>query len=233
MAVSAAAAAGTLTIVLGPLTDLGACWLRFASANAFDICVVARHETDAARLRAAWPNAAVILAGDRSATWPQGCRQLVLCGCAVGLIHPRKPDWAADVAAADRDIRLHEEILAAYSSVPIHVIYVSSVLALSPRGTAHYAGWKNVVLGTLAGLIAATPNARLSVLYPGRLIKKRLLGQPASLVSTLHEHLAARIGRIASSGKSTRRVIGIDAHLWLLARGLPTWLVTMSGSSRD
>jgi hypothetical protein len=226
-------ASDALIIVLGPLSRLGSACMRIAEARSFDVCAVARHAADAERIRRQWPRARVFVAGDPVSALPSGHQRIVLCTCAAGLIHPRKADWAMDVSEADRDIRLHLQILASFESVPVHVIFVSTVLALSPRGTAHYAGWKNVMLGTLAEAVAEHPRGRLSVLYPGRLVERRT---PAHLLSLTHgtfEQLAARIGRIAATDRPCRRVVGLDAYLWLMLRGLPTWLATLTLAKQD
>ena len=230
---SPSAAVDALIIVFGPLSRLGSACMRLAAAGSFDFCAVARHAADAEHIRRRWPHAQVFVAGDPASALPSGHRRVVICACAAGLIHPRKADWATDVSEADRDIRLHLQILANYRSVPVHLIFVSTVLALSPRGTAHYAGWKNVLLGTLAESVAEHPRGRLSVLYPGRLVERRT---PAQLLSFTHgtfEQLAARIVRIAATDLPCRRVVGLDAHLWLMLRGLPTWLATLTLARRD
>lgn len=226
-------AGDALVLVFGPLSRLGSACMRRAAAGAFDVCAIARHAADAERIRRQWPRAQVFVAGDPVSALPPGHRRVVLCACAVGLIHPRKADWAADVAEADRDLRLLLQLLAHYESDPVHVIFVSTVLALSPRGTAHYAGWKNVMLGTLSEAVAGHPRRRLSVLYPGRLVERRT---PAHLLGLTHgtfEQLAARIDRIATTDRPCRRVVGLDAHLWLMLRGLPTWLATLPLATRD
>ena len=105
-------------------------------------------------------------------------------------------------------------------AVPVHFVYVSSVLSLAPRGTAWYGGWKNVVEDAAATLLARSPNARLSVLFPGRLISQRRAELPASALYTKFSSLASRIDRILAQGRPVRRVVGLDARAWLVVRSL-------------
>lgn len=218
----------TLAIVFGARTQLGQTLLRILSNAIHDTVVIARDLDDAAWLASNWPIARIVRADDAARHWPQGYRSIVVYGCAVGLIHPQRPDWAKDLAAANRDIDLHREILMTYAGTPTHVLLVSSVLALSPRGTAYYGGWKNVVEGALQSLVSETAGARLSVLYPGRLIERRQMDRPLTLLSSSFAQITSEIVRVALGPVATRRVLGIDAYLWLLLRGLPSWLFLLN-----
>ena len=65
---------------------------------------------------------------------------VVVCACAAGLIHPGTPRWSDDASAAGRDIALITRLLNTYAALPVHVVFVSSVLALASRRGRRYYG---------------------------------------------------------------------------------------------
>jgi hypothetical protein len=139
----------------------------------------------------------------------------VLC-CAFGPIHPGSAIAPDDLQRVDADLRALEAILRKYSNVPLHLLLMSSVLALCPRqGREYYAGWKNVVEGLLRQAVGPRRSACLSVFYPGRLVETKTLGNPASLFYTSYRELAEELVSGLRQNRSRSAVVGLDARLWL------------------
>jgi hypothetical protein len=210
----------SLVIVFGPLTRLGRAWLNGPETDVREVVLVARHAGDRQRLSARYPGHKVYSDDDSGLPTPSGRAEVVILGLALGPIHPEVPNWARRVPEIGRDLGLLEKLLDDCGAVPVHFVYVSSVLSLAPRGTAWYGGWKNVVEDAAATLLARSPNARLSVLFPGRLISQRRAELPASALYTKFSSLASRIDRILAQGRPVRRVVGLDARAWLVVRSL-------------
>lgn len=111
--------------------------------------------------------------------------------------------------------------LQAYSRVPVHLVFSSSVLALGPGGgRGSYAGWKCLIEATIAEMAAQQGCARISVLSPGRLVGSRSLRRPASLMHSSYAHVARAMPELGNSSRARRTLLGLDARLWLLRQGL-------------
>lgn len=214
-----------LVITLGARTRLGRAFL--AQTPAHQHILLARHPVDAAALRAEFPTAQIQLSSD---PFPQPYSAVTIVACALGLIHPKNSSWQEERDAADRDLAAIAAILAAYPSARVHVIYISSILALTPRRTAWYSGWKNVIDGALIHLTSGHASALLSVLYPGQLREKKSL---ATFLFTTFDALATEIVALIPAPAPHRRIVGRDARLYLLVRGLPTWLYNLDRKSVD
>jgi hypothetical protein len=160
--------------------------------------------------------------GDQSLfEWPEAVESVVIHGCALGPIHPTRPDWDRDAASTSRDLSWLRQLLQVYSRVPVHVVFSSSVLALGPGGErGYYAGWKCLIEATIAETAAQHGRARVSVLYPGRLVESRSLRRPASLLHSTYAHIARVMIASGSSSRPRRTLVGLDARLWLLLQGL-------------
>jgi hypothetical protein len=226
-AVATERATGVATVVLGPKTRLGAALL--ATIDSDHAYAVARDDRDHAALASCGATvigaeAAGPLLGD---TRPTALRIHV---CALGPVHPETAQSGADAASVDRDLTVVSRLLDEAAGGDVHVVLVSTVLALAPAADrAYYAGWKNVVEEELAALVAEHPSARLSVLYPGRLMTASERRRPWHRIHTTFERLAARMTQ-AGDGPGRSRLVGLDARAWLLTRSL--WLLgtTFSGS---
>ncbi len=213
-------------VILGPGTRLARALRESGSLQGYDLLPVARNERERASLESGWPAAIVVPSWEPEWEWPAGYDEVVVCACAVGPIHPEGTDWPGDLETALRDIGVIERILEAYPGASVHLVFVSSALALAaPRAErAYYCGWKVTMEGILAHLAGRHPSARLSVVYPGRLADRRSLSRPASLLGTTYDRLARLMGRIGRAGRSRRALLGLDARLWLLGKGLAACL---------
>jgi hypothetical protein len=121
--------------------------------------------------------------------------------------------------AALRDLRVVSGILQSNRDADVHVLFISSVLALAPRRDRHYyAGFKCLNEGALNAMIQDHENARLSVLYPGRCVDRKPSYPSPSRLYTTYQALAEKMLSVLSSGER-RAIIGIDARLWLALRG--------------
>ncbi|WP_235737216.1 hypothetical protein [Nocardioides alcanivorans] len=184
--------------------------------------MVARHQRDADDLAASWgadPGVEIIRA-DSSIDVPEGARIHV---CALGPV--QSGDRVEDPTVVERELQALGDLVTSGSSV----VLVSSVLALAPtRERAHYAGWKNLVEDRLGRLTTAR-GARLSVLHPGRLVEP---GQKffRDFVHTPYPKMAALVEQTSNRGPHTRAV-GLDARLWLLARGARVASSALVGSA--
>ena len=211
------------TVVLGPRTRLATALL---CASSDELVLVARDAAEERALVASRPGTAILRAWEDAAIAPREAAAVVCC--ALGPIHPDAPDPAKDAAATVRDLAVVARVVRAQPAA--HVVFVSSVLALSPRGArAYYAGAKGLAEGALAALVAAHPGARLSVLYPGRLIEARSAGRPASFLYTTYAAMADAIVRELRRGRGGRRIVGADARLWLAARGVASFASALRG----
>jgi hypothetical protein len=209
-----------LLAVFGPRSRLGRALCDAAELRAHRILLVARDAEEAEWIAANRPGAETLNAWEPSPSLPQGVSRIGVACCAFGVIHPGPPDPCSDAAAALRDLRLIEVVLRAYRDRDVHVAFVSSVLALSPRRErAYYAGWKSVLQESIAAVVRPFPRARLSVLYPGRLVEERSFRRPASLLHSGYRQFGSALLETLESGAPRRHVIGLDARLWLAARG--------------
>jgi hypothetical protein len=209
-----------LAVILGPLTRLGRAWLDDPAARDYEVLLVTRHGADRERLAAIYPQHRVWGDDGAPALEIAGRSRIAVIACALGLIHPEAPNWDRHAPAVKRDLDALTTIVDACGAAQVHVVYISSVLALAPRGTAWYGGWKNVVEDAVATTVAEHPGARLSVLFPGRLIPRRGAALPESLLSTTFGALARQVGGIVAGDRPVRRIVGLDARAWLTLRSV-------------
>jgi hypothetical protein len=107
---------------------------------------------------------------------------------------------------------------------------MSSVLALgrsAKRG--YYGGWKAVMEAATAELVKKTHGALLSILYPGRLVETRSIARPMSLLSASYHRAARAMICTARSTTPQGRVLGFDARIWLVLRGVIAWKDALAG----
>ena len=220
-------ATAVATVVLGPKTRLGAALL--ATATPDQTYAVARDEQDQAALASC---GATVIGAEASGPLLGDTRTTALRihVCALGPVHPETAQPGTDAASVDRDLTVVARLLDEVAGRDVHVVLVSTVLALAPGADrAYYAGWKNVVEEELAALVAEHSSARLSVLYPGRLMTAEERRRPWHRMHTTFERLAARITK-AGDGAGRSRLVGLDARAWLLARSFSLLITTLSGS---
>ncbi len=206
------------TVVLGPRTRLGAEVVRAALADGEQVVAVSRHQRDDEGLRDC---AATVLRADALASIPEGPVRLLIC--ALG---PVQSEDRVTTAEVERDLAVVEALLD--RATQAHVVLVSSVLALAPKADRrHYAGWKCLVEDRVRAA-AVRRGASLAVFYPGRLVggSERV---PKISVNTRYSKLGSLVGG-SSRPKSSSRVIGLDARLWLLVRGAQVAAGAISGS---
>jgi hypothetical protein len=218
-----------MPVVLGARTRLARSLLGLAWGEA--AVAVARDDAEARWVETEFPGVRVVPAACRDGALPRAAGAVGILACAVGLIHPAAPDRPVHERTAARDLAALAGLLEAYRDAPVHALFVSSVLALGfHRERAYYAGWKLLLEGTLAGLVRQHPRARFSVVYPGRLVLRRTVDTPLSYLHTTYDRLAAIIRGRVHADRARRQVVGIDARLWLLARGART--VTLGAVGR-
>ena len=209
-----------LVVVIGPRTRLAQALLRSSSwGSDTSFLLVTRNieEYDAASI--AHPHAALYRAWEAGSLLPdEGEAVAVLC-CAFGVIHPVAVTASGDLNKTGVDYLTLETILQKYSSLPLHLVLISSVLALCPRPRReYYAGWKNVVEGLMRQLGGKHRIARLSVFYPGRLIETTKGAGVGALLHTSYRKLAEQIVSVVQHNRCVDTVVGLDARLWLALR---------------
>ncbi len=210
-----------LLVILGPRTSLGQAVLANGWAKTKQLLLIARTIEEQDSLSSLYPRATVALAS--VAQWPELKKysSVAVCCCALGIIHPKEPEWENDIAATSRDLRIIEQVLESCDGQSVDVLFVSSVVAVtSKRSGRYYAGWKRLLEGAMAGLVGRYPNAKLSAVNPGRLTERRLVSSPQTWLQTPYDTLAGIMIRIMESKRATQRVIGIDSRLLLLARAV-------------
>lgn len=213
-------------VVIGPRTRLGRELIARARARGEDVVAVARHQRDADDLSATWgsdagvrvalgaelasaPSPAGAGGAESRAVVPPGARLFI---CALGPV--QSEDRVDAPVVMQREIEVVRHVLAAGG---VRVVLVSSVLALAPkRDRRHYAGWKNLAEEWVRGA-AARHGATVSVLYPGRLVDGDGQKRFHQFLHTPYPKLASIVERV--SDQAHIKTVGIDARLWLLARG--------------
>ena len=216
------------TVVLGPKTRLGTALL--GTVTGLDqVYAVARDERDQAALASC---GATVIGADSSGPLLGGARPnaVRIHICALGPVHPETAQPGADATSADRDLGVVARLLDEAAGHDVHVVLVSSVLALAPAADrAYYAGWKNVIEEEIAVMVADHSSARLSVLYPGRLMTAEERRRPWHRLHTTFDRLAARMNR-TGDGPGRSRLVGLDARAWLLTRSFSLLATILSGS---
>lgn len=208
------------TVIMGPKSRLGRVTAERAGTS--ETLAVARDEADVHAVAKATglPLTSVLDASgsalrERLATG-RGPIRLVIA--TLGPVHPEVPATTRDAAAVTRDLGIVEQVL--QSGRPVHVVLVSTILALAPGDDRrYYGGWKGVVEQQLQELVdrqrSAGKDATLAVLYPGRLL------DAAERRGTLRLHTSyqrlASLATGSSPERGTGRTVGADARIWLWA----------------
>jgi hypothetical protein len=208
-----------LVMIFGPKTRLARSLLNSTAWSEHpEFILVARNPEEAVELEAEFPSASVHRPWSGGGALPGKAERVAVICCAIGVIHKGDPLVERDVEAALSDHRALQAIVDIHVDATIHLLMVSSVLALAPRPERdHYAGWKNVQQEWLRLLGRRSPKVKTSILYPGRLVEHR---GPRDLLSTSYAGLARKLIVLAEGTEAVERVLGLDARLWLLARSL-------------
>lgn len=213
-------------VIVGPKTRLGAELLRRVAGDGGHAVALARHERDAQDLAALDH----VLAGqhdDAAFREALAGRPVRVHVCALGPIHPEQAS-PTDSAAAERELATLERIMQAADG-GVHVVLVSTVIALAPGADRrYYGGWKAVVEQRLAELVDRHSNATLTVLYPGRLVAGRDARRPWQLAYTTYGRLAA-LSLAAATHPGRNRLVGADARAWLLLRSVALAVSSITG----
>lgn len=173
--------------------------------------VVCRRLAERDELMALYPDEVVVDDSRYSSS-----RAICIIVCALGLVHPARPDVALHLQNFQDDLRRLSN-LAGGAGGDVHIVLVSTVIALIPsRDRAYYAGLKNLTEAAIAALLRDLTSVRLSVVYPGRLVDRRV--GLADMLATPYPVLASTLVKMAGSSGASSRVVGLDARLWLLAR---------------
>ena len=222
-----------LAILLGPGTALAQALLSTEWIERCKVVLVARDPRESRSLSSRHPRALVVNGWESEWSLPSGFDSAVVCCCALGLIHPREPEWRADADMTTRDFNILERVVSLLAGSKVHLIFISSVLALSPEGkNLYYAGWKNVIDARISRIIVSHPHCRLSVFYPGRLVKKGGSGRIALMLHASYERMAKGVSRVARSSRSRRAIVGLDARMWLAMQGVAKVLTALTGRVR-
>ncbi len=204
----------TPLVLVGPRTRLGR---RLAERHTGPVLSVSRGAADDADLT----GPTVPADGTGLAAALQGAAAVEVALCAVGPIHPGPVDLDADAAAVRRDVALVEAVLRAADGRPVRLVLVSSVVALAPGpDRRHYGGTKAQVEQAVVSLVAQHPGATLDVLYPGRIVDADERTRPWHRLHADVARVAAHVERALRAGSARRRVVGLDARLWLVTRAL-------------
>jgi hypothetical protein len=210
-------------VVLGPRTALAEHLLARQWAANNRIVLVAQDRQEARFLSSRYRRAEVLTGSEAKLQerWPQTVRAATVIVCAFGLIHPAVPDWSSHARILSRDLETIAAILENCRSCPVTVIFVSTALAAAPNnGRAYYVGWKYLSEALLAEILAKHNSVRFCVLLPGRLVGKKTLTRPLSLLHTSYSALARVIFTTARAPKTQRRVVGLDARILMMVRGV-------------
>jgi hypothetical protein len=211
-----------LVVVIGPQTRLAKAVLSSSSwRSETTFLLVARNigEYEAAKL--AHPRAALYRAWDPESPLLEGDEAIAVLCCAFGVIHPGVVAASADLQKTGADYVTLKRILRKYSDRPMHLVLISSVLALCPLpGREYYAGWKNVVEGLVRQRAEKHGTVRLSVFYPGRLIETTTHRRPSAFLHTSYQKMAEHVVSAVQENRCLDLVVGLDARLWLALRSV-------------
>jgi hypothetical protein len=214
-----------LVVVLGPQTRLATALLNSTSwhpGTAFLLVTRSIPEYEAVKRK--YPSMALYRSWDPDSRLLEENETVTVLCCAFGVIHPGSVEASGDLQKANAGYRTLEMLLRTYSGLPVHLVLISSVLALCPRpGREYYAGWKNVVEGLLRHIAATRRGVGLSVFYPGRLVEANTFGSPSSWLHTSYQQLAEEVVSHVQHKQSRAAIVGLDSSLWLAMRCL--WLV--------
>jgi hypothetical protein len=211
---SSSSTAATPLVLVGPRTRLGR---RLAEQHTGPVLPVSRGADDDADL--SLPALAVDGSGVAAAL--VGAPAVELALCALGPVHPGPVDLERDAASVRRDLDFVAAVLSAADGRPVRVVLVSSVVALAPGpDRRYYGGAKAQVEQMLVSLLADHPAASLDVLYPGRIVDVDERTRPWHRLHADFARVAALVQKALHVGSARRRVVGLDARLWLGARAL-------------
>lgn len=209
-----------LVVLFGAQTRLARALLRLSQMRRHDLLLVARHENEANILLSRHPHARILRAWQDEPPPTLPVERVAIIACALGMIHPGESHFDAESGNALRDIRVLEQVAHAYAAVPLRIVMVSSVVALAPpRARTTYGGWKSLLEGAVESAARDAPRTSLAVIYPGRLVERRQIRRPGSLVATSYLNLATMLMGATTRDDDTREIHGVDARLWLAARG--------------
>jgi NAD(P)-dependent dehydrogenase (short-subunit alcohol dehydrogenase family) len=219
-----------LIVVIGPQTRLANAVLNSSSwESGTTFLLVARHADEYDAVALAHPGAAVYRSWDPESPMPDAEAVAVLC-CAFGLIHPGAVAASADLQKTGADYAMLERILRQYSERPVHLVLISSVLALCARpGREYYAGWKHVVEGLVRQLAEEGQRRTVSVLYPGRLVETTAREGTRVFPHTSYRTLAEKAVLAVQDNRSVNAVVGLDARLWLMLRSAGLLWAALTG----
>ena len=215
-----------LMLVVGGKTRLGDALMSEIRRTGNPVLLLARSTADASTFAQRFPDVTVL--GDfQDLTNLPASPETCVAICALGPVHPTRPSFESDAAALERDLATLARVICCCSG-RVHVILVSTVLALAPgRDRCYYGGFKNLVESMLARMIASRPDARLSVLYAGRLVSSSRRSTIAA--STRYSSLARKLLQVSAGERAQNCLVGIDARLWLALRCLRLGASVLTG----
>jgi len=205
-----------VTVILGPKTRLGRAVADRLRSGGETVLLVARDAADADALGGVGEVVDAEDVAERVAATGAGSVRLVVAALgpvqAPGLV----PDLAGESPRVLRDLAVVEQVLG--SGLPVHVVLVSSVIALAPgEDRRYYGGWKNLLEEQLDQRVADHPGCGLSVLYPGRLVESHR--KSTQRVHTTYARLAEAVLAL-DPARPRSRVVGIDSRIWLVVRSI-------------
>lgn len=228
------------TVVFGARTRLGRAVLDGIPRSAPVLLIArdpARHPSDSAELetlaRGRSGTRVVGMAELSTLALPAGVDGLRVVIAALGPIHPTDADAASpfteDAARVEAEIHALTRVLAAAraAGVAVSVVFVSTVLALAPgRRRRYYGGWKSLMEQLVEEAVERSSDGTLSVIHPGRIRTDESPLRPWQRVHASYARVAASV-LAASSGPPQRRLVGVDARIWLVVRSISFALASL------
>lgn len=194
------------------------------------VVLVARDHAEVEWSQSTFPRSFAFSSEEHQLKFPVPPHVVNIALCAFGPIHPTTPKPQFDAQCAMRDLQLLHRVFTLFENVPARIVFVSSVVALSPRTERqYYAGWKLALEQSLRELVHARSRCTLAVLYPGRLVDQKSLRHPSSLLHTSYSQAAAQLAKAMQSARPRRLILGLDSRLWLLARSVRTFAAGVLG----
>lgn len=191
--------------------------------------LLSRSPAEIEELRDTYPNCEIVVFDQMAnTTSKRNSDPSVLFCCALGPIHPTTQSQPiSDLQAVEKELEFLRALRATLSG-HAHVVFVSTVLAISSgSGRYYYSGWKRLIEAAIHELMRDFPDTHVSVVYPGRLVEAK--NSIPSWLSTTYGCAAQIMVKLGRSS-STRRIIGIDSRLLLLKRVVETTWSAISGN---
>lgn len=221
---------GMVVIIFGPQTRLGQALTEWAQRHRYDLIFVARHAYEAAWITDRYPWAPTVLAWQDNPIPIRPFGRVTIFGCAFGVDRQREPSFLQQMKMAERDVHTLTRIVQTYAAIDVQILLIASVSPPGLRpGRRTDRAWESIARAAVQSTAAHRSENSLSLVYHGRLVEKRRWTRPRTVLATSYRDFAERLGHSARHSENSRAIVGWDARIWLITRGVGVALQAMVG----